>query len=126
MAVASSGPSNRSMSTLCLRAPELDVGLLGGSQQSGAEGQNPLPCSAGHAAGDAVQGTVVLLGCQHTLPGCVELLISWHPQVLSIRAALNPFILGPVLILGVALTQVQDLALGLVVMNFTQAHLSAL
>jgi len=32
-----------------LRAPELDAGLLGGSHQSGAEGQNPLLHPAGHA-----------------------------------------------------------------------------
>jgi len=31
-----------------LRAPELDTGLLVGSYQSGAEGQNPLPQSADH------------------------------------------------------------------------------
>jgi len=36
-----------------------------------------------------------------------------HPQVLN-RAALNPFIFQSVLISGVALTEVQDLALGLV------------
>ncbi|KAK4827281.1 hypothetical protein QYF61_016427 [Mycteria americana] len=36
-----------------------------------------------------------------------------YPQVLLSRAALNPFIPQPVLILGIAPTQVQDLALGL-------------
>jgi len=35
-----------------LRAPELDAGLLGGSHQSGAEGQNPFPRPTAHAAGD--------------------------------------------------------------------------
>ncbi|KAK4825848.1 hypothetical protein QYF61_003099 [Mycteria americana] len=37
-----------------------------------------------------------------------------YPQALLCRAALNPFIPQPVLIPGVAPTQVQDLALGLV------------
>jgi len=40
---------------LVLRAPELDAGLQVGSQQSGAEGQNPLPRPAGHAASGAAQ-----------------------------------------------------------------------
>jgi len=85
-----------------------------GSHQSGAEGQNPLPPPAGHAAFDAAQGTVGLLGCEDTLVAHVQLFINQYPQVLLGRAALNPFIPQPVLIVGVALTQVQDLALGLV------------
>jgi len=36
----------------------MDAGLQVGSQQSGAEGQNPLLCPAGHTAGDAAQSTV--------------------------------------------------------------------
>jgi len=44
----------------------------------------------------------------------VQLFIHHHPQVLLGRAALNPIIPQLVLILGVALTQVQDFALGLV------------
>ena len=54
------------------------------------------------------------LGCERTLLAHVQLFIHHYPQVLLRRAALNPFIPQPVLILGVALTQVQDLALGLV------------
>ena len=37
-----------------------------------------------------------------------------YPQILLSRAALNPFILQPVLTLRVVLAHVQDLALGLV------------
>ncbi|KAK4821027.1 hypothetical protein QYF61_012113 [Mycteria americana] len=55
---------------------------------------------------------VGFLGCKHTLPGHVELLINQHPQVL-LRAALNPFSAQPVFVLGIALTHVQDFALGL-------------
>jgi len=44
-----------------------------GSHQIGAEGQNPVHCTAALADGDAAQGTVGLLGCQRTLPGHVEL-----------------------------------------------------
>jgi len=48
------------------------------------------------------------------LPGHVELLVNQQPQVLFLRAALNPFSAQPVFGLGIALTHVQDLALSLV------------
>jgi len=49
-----------------------------------------------------------------TLPGHVELLVNQNPQVLLGRAALHPFSAQPVLVLGIAPTQVQNFALGLV------------
>lgn len=59
--------------------------------------------------------------------GHVELLIHQHSQVLFHRAALDPFSIQPVLVLGIALTQLQDLAPGLVeFMRFTEAQLSSL
>ena len=85
-----------------------------GSHQSRAEGQNPIPQPAGHAAGDAAQGMVGLLGCDPTLLAHVQLFIHHYPQDLLGRAALNPFIPQPVLILGIALGWVQELARGLV------------
>jgi len=57
---------------------------------------------------------VGLLGCQRTLLGHVQFFIHQYPQVLLSRAALNPFVPWSLLILGVALTHVQDPALGLV------------
>ncbi|KAK4827094.1 hypothetical protein QYF61_014196 [Mycteria americana] len=96
-----------------LRAPELDAVLQVGSHQSRAEGQNHLPRPAGHAAFDAAQDTVGFLGCECTLLGHIQLFIHQYPQVLLHRAALNPFIPQPVLILGADPTQVQDLVLGL-------------
>ncbi|KAK4827314.1 hypothetical protein QYF61_016564 [Mycteria americana] len=97
-----------------LRTPELDAAPQGGSPQSGAEGQNPLPHPAGHAAGDAAQDTVGLPGCECTLPAHVQLFIHQYPQALLLRAALDHIIPQPVLKPRIALTQVQDLALGLV------------
>jgi len=44
----------------------------------------------------------------------VQLFIHQNPQALLGRDALNPFILHPVFVHGIALTQDQDLALGLV------------
>ncbi|KAK4824031.1 hypothetical protein QYF61_009622 [Mycteria americana] len=59
------------------------------------------------------QDTVGFLGWKCTLLGRVELLINQHPQVLLLKASLNPFSTQPVFVLGIALTHVQDLALGL-------------
>ncbi|KAK4806151.1 hypothetical protein QYF61_001078 [Mycteria americana] len=100
---------------LVLGTPELEAVLqVGGSHQSRVEGQNHLPRPAGHASFDAAQDTVGLLGCEHTLLAHVQLFVHQYPQVLLCRTALNPFIPQPVWIPGVAPTQVQDLALGLV------------
>jgi len=57
---------------------------------------------------------VGLLGCEHTLVAHVQLFIHQYHQVLPGRAAFKHFIPQPVLILGIAPTQVQDLASGLV------------
>ncbi|KAK4824005.1 hypothetical protein QYF61_009219 [Mycteria americana] len=107
-----------------LRSPELDAVLQVGSHQSRVEGQNPLPQPAGHAAFDAAQDTVGLVGCERTLLAHVQLFIHQYPQVLLHRAALNPFIPQPVWIPGAALTQVHLAFLKL--MRFTQAHFSSL
>ena len=48
------------------------------------------------------------------MPGHVELLINQHPQVLLLRATLDPFSTQPVFVLGVASTHAHHLALGLV------------
>ena len=60
------------------------------------------------------QGFLGFLGCKHVFSAHVQLFIHQYPQVLLSRTALNPFIPQPLVILRVALTQVQDLALGLV------------
>jgi len=80
-----------------LGAPELDAGLLMGSQQSGAEGQNPLPRPAAHAAG-GMQPRVQLAFWAASAHCRVvfELLVNQHPQVLLLRAAPNPFSAQPV------------------------------
>jgi len=99
---------------LVLGTPELDTGLQVGSHQSGVEGQNHLPRPAGHASLDAAQDTVGRLGCECTLVAHVKFFIYQYPQILLLRAALNPFISHPVLIVETAPTQMRDLALGLV------------
>ena len=57
---------------------------------------------------------VGFLGCEDTLLSHIQLGIHPYPQVLSVRAVLHPYVPQFVLIVGVAVTQVQDLALGCV------------
>jgi len=58
-----------------LGAPELDAVLQVGSHKSGVKGQNHLSQPVGHVSLDAAQDMVGFLGCKHTLPAHVELLI---------------------------------------------------
>ncbi|KAK4810926.1 hypothetical protein QYF61_013334 [Mycteria americana] len=109
---------------LILGTPELDAVLQVGSHESGAEGQNHLPQPAGHASFDAAQDTIGFLSCKRTSLAHVLLFIHHYPQVLLCRTALNAFIPQPVLIPGVALTQVQALALGLVELH--EGHMGPL
>jgi len=91
-----------------------------GSHQSRAEGQNHLPRPAGHAAFDAAQDMVGLLGCKRTLSGHVELLVNQHPQVLLLSASLNPLSAQPVFVLGIAQPVCSTLHLALLnFMKFT-------
>ena len=85
-----------------------------GSHKSKVEGQNHLPRPAGHASLDVTQNTAGLLGCRCTLPTDVESVINRHSQILNLRAVLNSFSAQIVSVLGIAPTQLQDLALGLV------------
>ena len=84
----------------------------------------PSPRPDDHTSFGAAQGTVGFLGCQHTLLAHVQLFIHQYPHVLLCRVALNPFIPQPVLIWGVALTQVQDLSLGIVELH--EVHMGPL
>ena len=97
-----------------LGAPELNIVLQVGSHESRAEGDSHLPHPAGHAAFGAAQDMVGFLGCKCTLLVHVKRFVNHHPQVLLLRAVLNPSSALPVFVLGVAPTQMQDLALGLV------------
>lgn len=58
------------------------------------------------------------------LPGHVELFVHQHPQVLFLRASLNPFSAQLVFSLGIVPAQVLDLVPGFVdYMRFTQTYL---
>ena len=73
-----------------------------------------LPQPTNHGFFDAALDTVGFLGCEDTLQAHVQLFIHQYPQVSFGRSALNPFIPQLVLVVRVALTQVQDLAFGFV------------
>ncbi|PKU41108.1 hypothetical protein llap_8578 [Limosa lapponica baueri] len=74
-----------------------------GSHESREEEKNHLSRPAGHASFDAGQDVVGFLGCQCTLLAHVEVLIHQHPQVLLLRAALQPFSAQPVFVPGIAI-----------------------
>ncbi|KAK4826814.1 hypothetical protein QYF61_011622, partial [Mycteria americana] len=114
-------PSDHFRGLLWTRSNRAGRSAPGGSQDMGVEGQNPLPRPAGHAALDAAQDTDGFLGCECTLSAHVQLFMHQYPQVLLLRAALHPFIPQSVWILGIAPTQAQDLALGLLELH--EVHL---
>jgi len=74
-----------------------------GSYESRVEGQNHLPRPTGHTSLDATQDTIDLLGCKCMLPAHVESFINQHSEILLLRAALKPFSLQPVSVIGTAL-----------------------
>ena len=78
------------------------------------EWQNHLPQPAGHAPFDVTQDKVGFLDCERTLSAHVQLPIHQYPQDLLGRDALNPFIPQACTDTRLALTEVQDLAFGLV------------
>lgn len=81
-----------------------------------AGGQNHLSRPTGHTSLDVTQDTVDFLGFKCTLPTHVKSVINQHSQILLLRAVLNPFSAQSVSVLKIAPTQVQDVALGLVVL----------
>lgn len=99
---------------LVLRTSKLDAVFQVGSQKSRVEGKNNLLQPTDHVFLDATQDTIGLLGCQHILLAQMESCINRHPQILLLRTVLRPFSTQPVPMLGIASTQVQDLACGLV------------
>ena len=63
---------------------------------------------------------VNFLGCKHTSMAHILIFTHQHPQGILCRAILDPFSTQSAAILGMAMTQVQDLALGLV--NMSRVH----
>ncbi|KAK4827577.1 hypothetical protein QYF61_019479 [Mycteria americana] len=81
--------------------------------QCRVQGDDHFPTPAGHAIFDTSQDAIGFLGHLGTLLAHIQLAVNQHPQVLLCQAAFQPLFPKPVALHGVAVAQVQDLALGL-------------
>ncbi|KAK4820374.1 hypothetical protein QYF61_025450 [Mycteria americana] len=103
---------------------EGDVCVVGGPKlntvfevwphQCRVQGHDHFPTPAGHAIFDTSQDAIGFLGHLGTLLAHIQAAVNQHPQVLFRQAAFQPLLPKPVALHGVAVAQVQDLALGLV------------
>ncbi|KAK4829388.1 LOW QUALITY PROTEIN: hypothetical protein QYF61_003728 [Mycteria americana] len=100
--------------SLVVRGPKLNTGLEVRPHQCRVQGHDHFPSPAGHAISDTSQDAISLLGPLGTLLAHIQPAIEQHPQVLFHQAAFQPLFPNPVALHGVVVTQVQDLALGLV------------
>ncbi|KAK4813607.1 LOW QUALITY PROTEIN: hypothetical protein QYF61_011953, partial [Mycteria americana] len=102
--------------SLGVRGPKLNTGFEVRPHQCRVQGHNHCPSSpAGHAISDTSQGAIGRLGHLVTLLAHIQAAVNHqHSQVLFCWAAFQPLFPKPVALHGVAVTQVQDLALGLV------------
>ncbi|KAK4829527.1 hypothetical protein QYF61_005166, partial [Mycteria americana] len=91
--------------SLVVRDPKLNTGF---------EGHDHFPSPAGHAIFDTSQDAIGFLGHLGTLLAHIQAAVNQHPQVLLCQAAFQPLFPKPAALHGVAVAQVQDLALGLV------------
>ncbi|KAK4829521.1 hypothetical protein QYF61_005160 [Mycteria americana] len=89
--------------------------VVGGPKLNTAfEGHNHFSSPAGHTIFDTSQDAIGFLGRLGTLLAHIQAAVNQHPQVLLCQAAFQPLFPKPVALHGVAVAQVQDLALGLV------------
>ncbi|KAK4830016.1 hypothetical protein QYF61_008279 [Mycteria americana] len=100
--------------SLVVRGPKLNTGFEVWPHQCRVQGHDHFPSPAGHAFSDASQDAIGLLGHLGTLLAHIQAAVNQHPQVLLCWAAFQPLFPKPVALHGVAVAQVQDLALGLV------------
>ncbi|KAK4814498.1 hypothetical protein QYF61_020860 [Mycteria americana] len=100
--------------SLVVRDPKLNTAFEVRPHQCRVQGHDHFPSPAGHAIFDTSQDAIGFLGRLGTLLAHIQLAVNQHPQVLFRQAAFQPLFPKPVALHGVAVTQVQDLALGLV------------
>ncbi|KAK4831982.1 hypothetical protein QYF61_020365 [Mycteria americana] len=100
--------------SLGVRGPKLNTGFEVRPHQCRVQGHDHFPSPAGHAISDTSQDAVGLLGHLGTLLAHIQAAVNQHPQVLFHQAAFQPLFPKPAALHGVAVAQVQDLALGLV------------
>ncbi|KAK4831195.1 hypothetical protein QYF61_015927 [Mycteria americana] len=100
--------------SLVVGGPKLNTGFEVRPHQCRVQGHNHFPSPAGHTVFDTSQDAIGFLGRLGTLLAHIQPAVNKHPQVLLCQAAFQPLFLKPVALHGVAVAQVQDLALGLV------------
>ncbi|KAK4823445.1 hypothetical protein QYF61_002190 [Mycteria americana] len=100
--------------SLVVRGLKLNTVFEVRPHQCRVQGQDHFPSPAGHTISDTSQDAIGLLGHLGTLLAHIQLPINQHLQDLFCRAAFQPLFPKPVALHGVVVTQVQDLALGLV------------
>ncbi|KAK4826520.1 hypothetical protein QYF61_010017 [Mycteria americana] len=99
--------------SLVVRGPKLNTGFEVRPHQGRVQGHDHFPSPAGHTIFDTSQDAIGFLGCLGTLLAHIQGAVNHHPQVLFHQAAFQPLFPKPVALHGVAVAQVQDLALGL-------------
>ncbi|KAK4823364.1 hypothetical protein QYF61_001712 [Mycteria americana] len=99
---------------LVVGGPKLNTVFEVRPHQCRVQGHNHFPSPSGHAIFDTGQDAIGLLGRLGTLLAHIQAAVNQHPQVLLCQAAFQPLFPKPVALHGVAVAQVQDLALGLV------------
>ncbi|KAK4819038.1 hypothetical protein QYF61_024403 [Mycteria americana] len=100
--------------SLVVGGPKLNTVFEVRPHQCRVQGHDHFPSPAGHTISDTSQDAIGFLGRLGTLLAHIQAAVNQHPQVLFHQAAFQPLFLKPVALHGVAVTQVQDPALGLV------------
>ncbi|KAK4812051.1 LOW QUALITY PROTEIN: hypothetical protein QYF61_026189 [Mycteria americana] len=100
--------------SLVVRGPKLNTAFEVRPHQCRVQGHDHFPTPAGHTISDTSQEAIGFLGHLGTLLAHIQAAVNQHPQVLLCLAAFQPLFPKPVALHGVAVAQVQDLALGLV------------
>ncbi|KAK4819924.1 hypothetical protein QYF61_015299 [Mycteria americana] len=100
--------------SLVVRGPKLNTVSEVQPHQCRVQGHDHFPSPAGHAIFDTSQDAIGFLGHLGTLLAHIQAAVNQHAQVLLCWAAFQPLFPKPVALHGAVVTQVQDLALGLV------------
>ncbi|KAK4816662.1 hypothetical protein QYF61_019898, partial [Mycteria americana] len=99
--------------SLVVGDPTLNTAFEVWPHQCRVQGHDHFPSPAGHTISDTSQDAIGLVGHLGTLLAHIQPAVDQHPQVLLCLAAFQPVFPKPVVLHGVVVTQVQDLALGL-------------
>ncbi|KAK4825857.1 hypothetical protein QYF61_003131 [Mycteria americana] len=100
--------------SLVVGGPKLNTAFEVRPHQCRVQGHDHFPCPAGHTICDTSQDAIGFLGHLGTLLAHIQAAVNQHPQIFFHWAAFQPLFPKPVALHGVAVAQVQDLALGLV------------